>query len=173
MASEEIRPTDEASAPAASTLPSEVLPPEIRRMAFDLGIDLSDPKAASVFLRIVTFRSSPYPDTNVAREWEQIYPGAAKVFIDMPSNQAQHRQSMERFQSYIDAAVRLLGTIFAGSIALSSVYGAISLAPKAKDGFDYMIILILLIVGVGGTNIIPRLIERLPRFKITREDSNS
>ena len=135
----------------------------------ELGIDLSDPKAASVFFRIVSFRSSPYPDTETAREWESIYPGAAKVFIDMPQAQARHRQSMERITTWTDTAVRLFATLFAGAVALGSIYGAIVLTPSAKTGYDYFLILVLLIVGVGGTNIIPRLIEKIPKLKITRD----
>lgn len=135
----------------------------------ELGIDLSDPKTASVFFRIVTFRSSPYPDTDTAREWERIYPGAAKVFIDMPQRQAEHRQSMERIATWTDTAVRVLATLIAGTVALASIYGAITLLPAAKSGYDYLLIFILLIVGVGGSNIIPRLIEKIPRLRITRD----
>ena len=155
--------------PPPAHLPAEAIPPEIRRMAMELGIDLSDPKAASVFFRIVTFRSSPYPETQTAREWENICPGAARVFIDMPKDQAKHRQSMERITTWTDTVVRLLGTIFAGVIALGSVYGAVVLLPTAKNFYDYLMVFILLVVGVGGTNIIPRLIEKIPKFKITRD----
>ena len=159
------------SAPAP--LPADAIPPEIRQMAMELGIDLSDPKAASVFFRIVTFRASPYPDTQSAREWESIYPGSAKAFIDMPQVQAKHRQSMERITTWTDTIVRLLGTLSAGAVALGSVYGAIVLTPSAKSNADYFLILVLLIVGVGGTNIIPRLIEMIPRFKITRDGGDA
>lgn len=104
-------------------VPADAIPPEIRKMALELGIDLSDPKTASVFFRIVTFKSSPYPEIETAREWELIYPGSAKVFIDMPQKQALHRQSMERITTWTDTAIRVLATVTAGVVALSGVWG--------------------------------------------------
>ncbi len=158
-------PAPEDSPPAVA----ESIQAEIREIATQLGVDLSDPKVASVFIQSVTRRSSPYPDIETAKQWESIYPGAARIFIDMPRDQALHRQALERTQVRVDAAIRLGGSVFAGIVALASIYAAYNLALVAKGGYDYLLVVLILIVGVGGTNIVPRIIERLPKYTIMKD----
>ncbi len=77
--------------------------------------------------------SGPLPPPEILTEYEQIYPGAAKIIFKMAGEQAQHRQHMEKRSLDLAGRDSMLGILSGFIIALSGIIGGIMLISFHPD----------------------------------------
>lgn len=109
------------------------------------------PEQPSVTATAIAY-SGPVPLPGILVEYEKLYPGIAKQFLEEPHKEAEHRRSLEK--KVADAQIKLAnrGQIFAFILSSAFTVGGIYLASQGHNfaGFGTLATLIITLGIVFG-----------------------
>lgn len=75
---------------------------------------------AALIRQSVSF-SGPLPHPDILRKYDEIYPGAAKIIIEMAKSQSEHRQELEKTVIISDIKNSKLGLYFGFLIGMTGI----------------------------------------------------
>lgn len=75
---------------------------------------------AALISQSVSF-SGPLPHPDVLKRYDEIYPGAAKIIIEMAKDQSEHRQELEKSVIASDIKNSRLGLYFGFLIGMTGI----------------------------------------------------
>jgi uncharacterized membrane protein len=70
----------------------------------------------------VTF-SGPLPHPDILKKFDDVFPGAAKIIVEMAQNQSEHRQELEKSVIASDIKNSKLGLYFGFIIGMTGIIG--------------------------------------------------
>ena len=76
--------------------------------------------SAALIHQSVSF-SGPLPHPDILKKFNEVYPGAAKIIIDMAQSQSEHRQILEKSVINSDIINSKLGLIFGFIIGMTGI----------------------------------------------------
>jgi uncharacterized membrane protein len=69
--------------------------------------------------------SGPLPHPDILKKFDEVYPGAAKIIIDMAKEQSEHRQILEKTVINSDIRNSKLGLIFGFIIGMTGIVAGV------------------------------------------------
>ena len=112
-------------------------------MSKNRALQNHDNHQAAIIQQSVSF-SGPLPHPDILKKFDDVYPGAAKIIVDMAKGQSEHRQDLEknviasdiknsRLGLYFGFLIGMTGIIagaiivFSGQVIAGEIFSAISL----------------------------------------------
>jgi uncharacterized membrane protein len=95
-------------------------------------------------------RSGPLPSPNELREFEAVFPGAAKKLFDELTKQGNHRRAIELLNAQTGSRIRLRGQAIAGLLGVVGITGGVVVASMGQSMAGYATVLTTLgsLVGI-------------------------
>jgi uncharacterized membrane protein len=120
--------------------------------------------------QVVSFtgiRIGPLPPPAEMEKYEQLYPGATKMLLELFKEQSEHRMELEKTVIKGDSRRANIAQWLAFVLGLTALIGGVMLILKGKDGFGFAAIIgalaTLLTAFIGGA--ILRRMERQNKAK--------
>lgn len=94
--------------------------------------------------------SGPIPPPDLLRQFDEVYPGAAKQILGDFVEESAHRRSMERKIVGTESFKEVFGAIFAGLIGMTGVGGGVWLTHEGRStgGLSAIFATLASLVGV-------------------------